>query len=189
MMTWLRGAGMSLARQLAKFGVVGAVAYLVDVTAFNLLLYAGADPVLGGLPLAAKIVSSAVATVVSWLGNRYWTFRQTRRPHAPREFLSFVVMCSVGLGISLSVLWFSHYVLGFSSPLADNIAANVVGLAAGTLFRFWAYRRFVFTNVVSRVAPSAGPADPAGPTSRGPMSRTASAYPVQIPAGHGPERA
>lgn len=171
MITWLRGAGLSLARQFAKFGVVGAGAYVVDVIMFNVLLYAGADPLLGGVPLAAKIASSAVATVVSWLGNRYWTFRQTRRRHAPREFLIFVVMCSIGLIISLSVLWFSHYLLGFTSPLADNIAANVVGLGAGTLFRFWAYRRFVFTNVAS-------------PAEHDRASRVAGAGTVQVFAGH-----
>jgi hypothetical protein len=32
--------------------------------------------------------------------------------------------------------------------VADNIAANVIGLAAGTTFRFWAYKRFVFTHRV-----------------------------------------
>jgi len=143
---WLRGAGLALARQFAKFGVVGAVAYVIDVAVFNSLRYVGEDPVLADQPLTAKIVSSAVATVVSWLGNRYWTFRHTRRPQARREFLIFVLMCSIGLGISLSILWFSHYVLGFTSALADNIAANVIGLAAGSLFRFWAYRRFVFTH-------------------------------------------
>src|SRR6476659_2710411 len=158
MIAWLRGAGLALARQFAKFGVVGAVAYVIDVGVFNVLRYAGEDPVLADQPLTAKIMSSAVATVVSWLGNRYWTFRHTRRPQARREFLIFVLMCSIGLGISLSILWFSHYVIGLTSPLADNIAANVVGLAAGTLFRFWAYRRFVFTHTAEPAASPVGEA-------------------------------
>ena len=34
--------------------------------------------------------------------------------------------------------------LDFTSPLADNISANVVGLFLGMLFRFWSYRTFVF---------------------------------------------
>jgi putative flippase GtrA len=144
---------LALARQFAKFGVVGAIAYVVDVGLFNVLSYAGEDPLLDGRPLLAKIASTAVATVVSWLGNRYWTFRRTRRQQARKEFLLFLLMCSIGLGISLAILWFSHYVLGFTSPLADNIAANVVGLAAGTAFRFWAYRRFVFTNADAAVTP------------------------------------
>ena len=36
--------------------------------------------------------------------------------------------------------------LDLRSPLADNVSANGVGLVLGTLFRFWAYRRFVFAG-------------------------------------------
>jgi hypothetical protein len=49
--------------------------------------------------------------------------------------------------IALACLWFSHYALGLTSVLADNISANVVGLALGTLFRFWSYRRWVFPEI------------------------------------------
>ena len=40
----------------------------------------------------------------------------------------------------------SHDVLGLTSRLADNISANVVGLALGTLFRYWSYKTFVFAH-------------------------------------------
>jgi hypothetical protein len=43
-----------------------------------------------------------------------------------------------------------------TTELADVVSANVVGMAGGTLFRFWSYRRFVFrpsivTDQTSRV--------------------------------------
>ncbi len=142
----IRGAGLALVRQLAKFGVVGLLAYVVDVGLFNLLTYVGDPPLLSGQPLAAKAVSASVATVVAWLGNRFWTFRRTRRADVGREFVLYAIMCTIGLGISLACLWVSHYALGFTSALADNVAANVIGLAAGTAFRFWAYKRYVFTH-------------------------------------------
>ena len=142
----LRAAARALIAQLAKFGVVGGVAYVIDVGLFNLLSYVGSPPLLDGQPLLAKIVSTGVATVVAWLGNRYWTFRHSRRPDRAREFVLYLGMCMIGLLIALSCLWVLHYVLGFTSPLADNISANVIGLAAGTAFRFWAYKRFVFTH-------------------------------------------
>jgi len=143
---WTRSTGRALIRQIAKFGVVGACAFVIDVSLFNILLYAGDSPLLVGQPLWAKVTSSAVATVASWLGNRFWTFRYTRRPQALRELALFIVMCTIGLGLSLLCLAISHYALGFQSALADNIAANVVGLAVGTTFRFWAYRKIVFTH-------------------------------------------
>ena len=49
-----------------------------------------------------------------------------------------------GMGISLLCLWVSHYLLGFTSLLADNIATNGVGLVLGTAFRFTFYRLWVF---------------------------------------------
>jgi putative flippase GtrA len=145
-MAWIRTRGPALAGQVAKFGAVGFVAYVVDVAFFNALQYLGAQPLLADDPLHAKAISTAVATVVAWLGNRYWTFRRTRRREMRREFALFAVMCAIGLGISLSILWFSHYVLGLTSALADNISANVIGIAGGAAFRFWAYRRFVFIH-------------------------------------------
>jgi putative flippase GtrA len=136
-------------REMVKFGAVGAVAFLVDVGTFNLLRYGllGIDGPFEHKPLTAKTCSVVVATVVAWLGNRYWTFRHRRRASRRREFVLFFLMNAAGLGIALACLAISHYVFGLHSALADNIAANVVGLGLGTLFRFWAYRSFVFTHV------------------------------------------
>lgn len=134
-----------LVREMVKFGAVGAVAFVVDTGLFNLLRFGlGDGGPLESKPLTAKICSTAVAAVVAWLGNRFWTFRHRRRASAPRELLLFLVFNVVGLGIALACLGFSHYVLDLRTALADNISANVVGLVLGTLFRFWAYRRFVF---------------------------------------------
>ena len=144
-----------LVGRLMKFGSVGFVAYVVDVTIFNVLLFVGAPPVLEGRPLVAKIISTFAATVVAWLGNRYWTFSTRRSDRPVREFVLFAMSCTIGLGVALIPLWISHYVLGFTSPLADNIAANVIGLAMGTTFRFIAYSLVVFPSERAR---RAGPA-------------------------------
>jgi putative flippase GtrA len=133
-------------RELVKFGLVGLVAYVVDVGLFNLLRFAGPG-LLADKPLTAKTISVAVATLVAWLGNRFWTFRRRRRVAAHRELVMFVVMNGIGMGIALVCLAVSHYVLDLRSPLADNISANVVGLALGTAFRFVAYRTWVFTEL------------------------------------------
>jgi putative flippase GtrA len=132
--------------QIARFGVVGVLSTLMDVGGFNALRFAGGQGPLYAHPLTAKVVSASVATVLSWLANRYWTFRHTRRAAAHREFILFVTVSMLGTGIALACLAFSHYLLGLSSPLADNIAANVVGLVLATSFRFWTYRVHVFSD-------------------------------------------
>ena len=97
-------------------------------------------------PLTAKVISVAVATTFSYFGNRYWTFRHRGRTSFAREYLLFFVLNGVGLAIAVSCLWLTHYGLHLTSPLADNISANVIGLGLGTLFRFWSYRRWVFPD-------------------------------------------
>ncbi len=128
-----------------KFGVVGLFCFVIDVGIFNLLR----SGVLGtghffAEPVGAKIASSVISTVIAWLANRFWTFRERRRTDVGLEFLEFGAVGAVGIGIGVACVAVSHYVLGFTSLLADNIAANVVGLILGTAFRFLMYRYWVF---------------------------------------------
>jgi putative flippase GtrA len=135
----------ALVHEIAKFGIVGAFAFVIDIGLFNLLLYGGGP--LTDKPLTAKAVSVAVATTFAYFGNRFWTFRHRGRTNMGREYILFFVFNGIAMLISLACLWISHYVLGLDSPLADNISANVVGMALGTLFRFVAYRTWVFPAV------------------------------------------
>ena len=132
-------------RELARFGSVGALAYVVDLGLFNLLSF-GPGEVLGHKPLTAKIVSVAVATLVAWVGNRYWTFSARRTQTRGRELAAFVVVNVGGMLIAVGCLAISTYALGLTSPLAKNVSANVVGLGLGTVFRYLAYRHLVFTG-------------------------------------------
>ena len=133
-----------IVHEMAKFGVVGVVAFVVDIGLFNLLRGLTGSGPLADKPLTAKIISVVVATTVAYFGNRFWTFRHRARTSMRREYVLFFVLNGVGLLISVGALWFSHYALGFTSLLADNISANFVGVAIGTMFRFWSYRKWVF---------------------------------------------
>jgi putative flippase GtrA len=143
-----------LAHEAMKFGVVGGVGYVVDVTLFNVLRYAGNPGVLEHKPLTAKAISVAVATIVTYLGNRHWTWSHRERSGVRREMTLFFLLNGVGLLISVGCLAVSHYVLDLRSPLADNVSANVVGLALAMCFRFWSYRTFVFKASVSDAEPA-----------------------------------
>jgi putative flippase GtrA len=134
-----------LIAQFAKFGVVGGLGVLVNLAVFNLLLFTVFDAKrIHEGPLLANIVATIVAIVFNWAGNRYWAFREHRGKQVVREGVEFGVVSLGGLLIGLGCLWVSHYLLGFDSKLADNIASNVVGLALGTVFRFALYRLWVF---------------------------------------------
>ena len=143
--------------ELTKFGVVGFLSLLVDLAVFNAAL-----AVLPHKPLTAKVISTVVSATNAYLLNRHWSFRARDRQHPfGRELALFMLLNAVGLLISLTCLATSHYVLGLDSRLADNIAANGVGLVLGTGFRFWSYRRFVWVRPPAPVVPLPAPAEPA----------------------------
>jgi putative flippase GtrA len=132
-------------RYAVKFGVVGLIGFVIDTGIFNLLrlgLLGHGDFVQSAL--GAKLVSTSVAIICNWVGNRYWTFREHRRRNVLQEFVEYVVVSIGGLLIGLLCLWFTNQVLGLTSLLADNISANIVGLILGMFFRFVLYRYWVY---------------------------------------------
>ena len=140
----MRNFVAKMRNELGKFGVIGLVAYVIDLLVFNLLRFAGGEGPLYDKPLTAKVVSVLAATTFAYFGNRHWTFNKRSRTTFKREYTLFIGINAVGMVIALTCLWISHYVLGFQSALADNISANGVGLVLGTMFRFWAYHNWVF---------------------------------------------
>src|SRR3712207_3196600 len=100
-----------LVRELGKFGVVGGIAFAVDVVLFN--IFSG---VVGLGPLTAKTASTVIAASVAFVGNRFWTWRHRERTGLAREYGLYFFFNAVGLGIGLACLAISHYGLGSIWP-------------------------------------------------------------------------
>ena len=130
-----------LVHEVAKFGTVGLLAYVIDTGTFNLLKYDGG--LVSHKVITDKIISTSLAATFAYFANRHWTWRARARTGLGREYMLFFVFNGIGLGIALACLA-TYYVLDMRSGLADNISANVIGTLLGTLFRFWSYRRWVF---------------------------------------------
>lgn len=139
---WRRMLGLVslLWREVAKFGTVGAAAFVVDSAVFWWLMHGPME----GSNVKAKIVAGAVATVFSWVANRYWTFRDKRQNNVVREAVMFVLMNIIGLGIQAGCVAIAQYGLGITDTTGLFIAGNVIGLFFGTVFRYFAYRFWVF---------------------------------------------
>lgn len=144
----LRGVVGVFYRELLKFGVVGAVAFVVDAGGYNLLVYGGGSGPLHHKPITASIISVSASVVVAWVGSRWWTFRHRQRNPVHHELALFVLINAIGLLIAAACLGFSRYVLGLEGFVADNISKTVVGTGLATIFRFWAYRKYVFKSVL-----------------------------------------
>ena len=132
-----------LLHEIAKFGIVGGINFALDVGLFNLLN----ESLLDNKPLTSKAISTTVAAISSYFMNRHWTWRDRDRTSLHRELPLFLLLSAVGLGIALACLGISHYVLGFTGTLADNVSANGFGLVLGMMWRFWSFKRWVFTDM------------------------------------------
>lgn len=129
-------------RELAKFGVVGGAAFVIDSLIFLWLITGPMED----SHVKSRLIASGVATLFSWLGNRYWTFRH-QRTHAPvRELTLFVIINLIGMGIQASCVFISFYGFGLTSATASFISGSIVGLGLAMCFRFVAYKFWVFTG-------------------------------------------
>ncbi len=132
----------SVGAELLKFVVVGGFCFVLD-TALSLLFRFTVH--LG--PTTSKTLSTIIATAVSYVGNRLWSFAHRvddDRGHG-QDITVYAVINVVGLVITLIPVDIAHYLLDETSPVAFTVS-GVIGTAIATVFRFWAYRRWVFVN-------------------------------------------
>jgi putative flippase GtrA len=155
----LYGRFATLIHELAKFGAVGATAAVVDLGGTAIL-----HGPMGIGPLTAKATAVGLATVLSYLGNRFWAFRHRANHSLAREWTVFFVLNGIGLLIAEAVIAVTYYGLGKHGGIAYNVA-SLVGTGLGTIFRFWSYRRWVFIAPPAAEAPVAAEPDlaPVGP--------------------------
>src|SRR5699024_9376017 len=136
-------------RPTSLFLLVGGVVFLLDTAMYNLLVFWSPSRgwgagLLHGTPLTAKLLTIAVASCLTYLGNRLLTFGDRPRPDTARSLMMFVLVNLIAAGLQLSCLAFSRYVLGLDSVLADNISGTLVGQVVSTSFRYVTYGRLVF---------------------------------------------
>jgi len=135
-------------RELAKFLVVGGTCYLVDVGLFTLLSHT----VLSNKVVTAKAISVIIATILSYILNREWSFSRRGGREPRHEAMLFFLVNGIALAVNLIPLALSQYVFGFNTDnytsltvsITNFISANIIGTILGMAFRFWAYRKWVF---------------------------------------------
>jgi putative flippase GtrA len=129
-----------LVHEVAKFGVVGLIGFVVQLGVQN-ALHSGAH--IGAI--TSVIIAYVVATVVTFIGNRHWAFKNRKGKGLRHETMLFVALNCVGIVIQVGIVDLAYYELGYKSGLAYNLA-TIIGIGLATLFRLFAYRKFVFNN-------------------------------------------
>ncbi|MBW0101699.1 GtrA family protein [Pseudonocardia sp. KRD291] len=146
-------------RELVKFLFVGGTTWIIDTVVFVLLK----TTVLDTKPLTAKIIAVLVATMVSYVLNREWSFRTRGGRERHHEALLFFVISGLGVAAYTAPLAASRYLFDLQEPfvslftqeVADFLSGQILGTLVGMAFRWWAFRRYVFPdqNVRRQIPP------------------------------------
>jgi putative flippase GtrA len=127
-----------LAPEAIAFGVIGAG---------NTLLYMAIT--WAALPIGAvkaSVIATVVTTTLAYFANRYWTYRHHTRTALRREYTLFFGFNLVGMVIQSGCVAIGKYGFGLTEE-HDELAfmgVTMIGIVIATVFRFWAYRTFVF---------------------------------------------
>jgi putative flippase GtrA len=127
-----------LAPEVFAFGVIGAA---------NTALYLAITYV--AMPIGAvkaTVIATVVTTTLAYFANRYWTYRHHTKTALRREYTLFFGFNLVGMIIQSGAVAIAKYGVGLNEADHRMLIMGVTLFAAGcaTIFRFWAYRTFVF---------------------------------------------
>ena len=124
----------------AKFGIVGGTGVIVVLVGSDAFHYE-----LGLGKFTSVTIATVLATVTTFLGNRYWSFRHRQGAGARSETILFFVLNGVGLLIQYACIFVVTDLAGLSGRIWYTVA-NFAGIGIGTLFRFWSYRKWIWVT-------------------------------------------
>jgi putative flippase GtrA len=141
-------------RELLKFGIVGGVCFLLT----NVVNYALKLTVLRQNPVTALILAVLVATIVSYVLSREWSFRTRGGRERQHEATLFFLISGIAVGLNSLPLAISRYVLDLHTPdvgvvtqeIADYVSGMILGTLLAMVFRWWAFKKWVFPQADAR---------------------------------------
>lgn len=128
--------------RFVRFAVVGASGSLVDIGVMNLLT------LVFHLPLViAGSISFVCAVTNNFIGNRYWTYPDSRSRPIMRQLGMFFIVNLIGIGIRIPILKYLEPPLAklfesmarLSPEAANALAKNVTLLFAIGVVMLWNY--------------------------------------------------
>lgn len=130
----------SLVLKFIKFGVVGASGFVIH----GGLLYLLRD-VVGINQFLANVIGFVAAASSNYVLNRVWTFR-SRETQVGVEYLKFILVSVVGLGINTGSLWLLTRLIPAWSGEGDWRFYILWAVAVGitTLWNFFGNMLFTF---------------------------------------------
>ena len=134
--------------QLAKFGIIGATNFIVDLGIFSLLIWI-TNISEGASILLFKAASVSVAIVNSYIWNKFWSFEEKHVDESTvqKQFFQFIAVSVIGLilnaGITYSLITFFGGFAGIAPATWATISSAIASVAVLS-WNFIGYKFFVF---------------------------------------------
>ncbi len=135
-----------------RFLGVGGFCFIVTLAVNYGLKYT----VMEAHPTTAFLIANTVATGVSYVLSRQYTFQDRNDAHRKRiQVIGFFTVSALGIVINSAPLYISRWVFGLHHPnvsflfqeVADFVSGPIIGTALAMVFRWWALHKFVFPEV------------------------------------------
>ena len=110
-----------LIAQIMKFGIVGVLATLIDyIVLWILTEYAGL------YYLASAAISFSVSVIFNYICSMRYVFVRKENADRRKEFVIFLVLSIIGLGMNQLLMWIGTDVLGIYYLIAKLFATALV---------------------------------------------------------------
>jgi putative flippase GtrA len=142
-------------REMLKFAIVGGVCFLITVAVnYGLKL-----TILNSKPVSAQTFAVVIATIVSYVLSREWSFRTRGGRERHHEAALFFLISGISTALNSVPLAISRYWFDLQVPhvsllvqeTADFFSGMIIGTLLAMVFRWWAFKKWVFPQADARV--------------------------------------
>lgn len=124
---------LKLDTQVIRYGIVGVIGTMLHIAVLVLLVEKYRLS-----PLWASSLGFLVVLIVSFILNRYWTFRSYGTVSV--EFAKYCVTCVFGFILNFSIMFFFVDVLSWNYVIGQTMVILVIPISNFLLSRYWCFR-------------------------------------------------
>lgn len=135
-------------REMLKFAIVGGACFVITIAVnYGLKL-----TILNSKPVSAQTFAVVIATIVSYVLSREWSFRTRGGRERHHEAALFFLISGISTALNSVPLAISRYWLQLQVPhvsllvqeTADFFSGMIIGTLIAMVFRWWAFKKWVF---------------------------------------------
>ena len=128
----------NLIKQFLKFGIVGAISFVVDFTLYPVCNFLGCPYLISG------IIGFVVSVIVNYLLSMKFVFERRDDMSRKKEFIIYVVLSTIGLGLNELLLYIcvdivyanSDFLTGLYGDRMAEIVAKVFATGVVMIYNF-----------------------------------------------------